>query len=66
MIAPTPSLRLIYYFPNPFPEVLDLEETVPETHPELDGPIHKGIFSDICLLVSAPIMIDLAQIAWAL
>jgi hypothetical protein len=35
--------------------------------PELDGPIYKGIFSDICLLVSAsnfPIMIDLAQVAW--
>jgi hypothetical protein len=22
--------------------------------PELDGPIYKGIFSDICLLLSAP------------
>jgi hypothetical protein len=32
--------------------------------PELDGPIYKGIFSDICLLLSAfnfPIMIDPAQ-----
>jgi hypothetical protein len=34
--------------------------------PELDGPIYKGIFSDICLLLSAsnfPIMMDPAQIA---
>jgi CO dehydrogenase/acetyl-CoA synthase delta subunit len=37
--------------------------------PELDGPIYKEIFTDICLLLSAPdflIMIDPAQIAWAL
>jgi hypothetical protein len=37
--------------------------------PELDGPIYKGIFSDICRLLSAPnfsCMIDLAQIAWFL
>jgi hypothetical protein len=29
--------------------------------PELDGPVYKGIFSDICLLLSVPnfpIMID--------
>jgi hypothetical protein len=37
--------------------------------PELDDPIYKGIFTDVCLLISAPnfpIMIDPAQIAWAL
>jgi hypothetical protein len=34
-----------------------------------DDPIYKGILSDICPLLSAPkfpIMIDPAQIAWAL
>jgi hypothetical protein len=37
--------------------------------PELDGPIYKGIFSDICLLHSAPnfpIMIEPSQTAWSL
>jgi hypothetical protein len=36
--------------------------------PDLDGPIYKGIFPDISLLLSAPnfpIMIDPAQIAWS-
>jgi hypothetical protein len=34
--------------------------------PELDGPIYKGVFSDICPLLSDsnfPVMIDPAQIA---
>jgi hypothetical protein len=31
MIAPTPSIRLIYHFPNLFPEILDLQERVPKT-----------------------------------
>jgi hypothetical protein len=37
--------------------------------PELYGPIYKGIFSEICLLLSTsnfPVMIDPAQIAWLL
>jgi hypothetical protein len=31
MIAPTPSLRRIYHFPNPFLKLLDLQERVPKT-----------------------------------
>jgi hypothetical protein len=37
--------------------------------PEMDDPIYKGIFFDICLLLFAPhfyIMIDPVQILWSL
>jgi hypothetical protein len=50
-------------------KLLDSQERVPKTSAELDDPIYKGIFSDICLFLSAPnfpIMIEPVHIAWAL
>jgi hypothetical protein len=67
MISLTLSLHLVT-FPTIFIKLLDLEKNV-LLIPELDAPIYKGIFSYICLLLSAPnftIMIDPAQTAWSL
>jgi hypothetical protein len=42
MIAPTPSFRLIYHFPNPFPEITWLQETVPKTSAGQQNGPYKG------------------------
>jgi hypothetical protein len=68
MISPTPSLRVIYHFPNPFPEIVDLQETVPKASASSSRAgwsyLQRNIFH-ICHLLSAPnspIAIDPAQI----
>jgi hypothetical protein len=48
MIPPPLNFALFITFLTFFRKLLGLQELVPE----LDGPIYKGIFSDICLLLS--------------
>jgi hypothetical protein len=74
MIPPHLHSALFIIFLTLFLKLLGLQERDPKTSAgswfqRVNGPIYKEIFSDICLLLSAPnfpIMIDPAQIAWAL
>jgi hypothetical protein len=60
MISTNISLHLIYRFRSPFPKIIWLAgERVPKASagswfPELYGPTYKGIFFDVCPLLSAP------------